>query len=660
MRKISLLLLLFFPLLSFSQKEGQGLIDSLLQVLPKMKEDTLKVTTLNELSTVYRYIDCELGLKYGNKAWTLSKQLQWKDGIATSYNSIGTNYIAMSDFANAERAFRNAIRASKNKRSTSTALKNIGVINTSQGNYSEGLAYCFRALKISEIKADKKEIASIYSLIGSNYIYLDKIPKAIIYCQKSLKISEQMGIKLNMSSNLLSISHCYLKLNQNNKAILFCNKSLKINLDLGNKKGIVNNYSSLAAIYLRLQDYQKTLEYSQKALSLAKKIDSHDFIALNAGIISDVYLELAKKELNKVQQKNLLDNSENYCLIALDIDKKKNNLLELSTNYETLSSIQELKGDYKKALDSYKNSAICKDSIYNSDNKETIKNLEDKRTIELRDKEIKINKLTLDAKEKQKGYFIFGIIMLGIIGGLLLYQSNNRKKTNQKLKILNADLDHANKVKAKVLSILNHDLRSPVNSFIHYIQLKKENPELLDDATKLRIENTTIASAKNLLNSMEDILLWTKDQMENFGPQPKKLFISSLFENMKNHFSNAKNVQISYENPNDIQLTTDENYLKIIIRNLTDNAIKALEETKNPTILWKAWQEENQNYLSITDNGKGGIQEQFEALYTDTERSDIQSGLGLHLIRDLTLAIDCKITVETKENQGTTFTLILP
>ena len=112
-----------------------------------------------------------------------------------------------------------------------------------------------------------------------------------------------------------------------------------------------------------------------------------------------------------------------------------------------------------------------------------------------------------------------------------------------------------------------------------------------------------------------------------------------------------------FENPNNIQINTDENYLKTIIRNLTGNAIKALNEIDNPIIIWKAWQENNQTFLSISDNGSGGTQEQFKALYDDKEVSGIQFGLGLHLIRDLAKAIDCEITVDSKVNEGTTFTL---
>ena len=90
---------------------------------------------------------------------------------------------------------------------------------------------------------------------------------------------------------------------------------------------------------------------------------------------------------------------------------------------------------------------------------------------------------------------------------------------------------------------------------------------------------------------------------------------------------------------------------------MTGNAIKALENTLNPTISWKAWKEESTVFLAVTDNGPGISQEQFKALYDDKEVIGIKSGLGLHLIRDLAKAINCEIVLESKTNDGTTFTL---
>ena len=92
--------------------------------------------------------------------------------------------------------------------------------------------------------------------------------------------------------------------------------------------------------------------------------------------------------------------------------------------------------------------------------------------------------------------------------------------------------------------------------------------------------------------------------MENFKPEAKNISIDTLFQDTKNHFLGIENIAIHFENLEKLQFISDENYLKTIIRNLTGNGIKALEKTQNATINWKAWYENGQNYLAITDRAE--------------------------------------------------------
>jgi signal transduction histidine kinase len=164
-------------------------------------------------------------------------------------------------------------------------------------------------------------------------------------------------------------------------------------------------------------------------------------------------------------------------------------------------------------------------------------------------------------------------------------------------------------------------------------------------------------SAENLLASMEDLLLWSKGQMENFKPHPKKTSIEKLFSELKTNFSGKENITFDFEDPEEINLITDKNYLKTMMRNLTSNAIKALENTSNAKITWKAWTENGKNLLSIIDNGPGGTDEKFRALYDENVTVGIKTGLGLHLVRDMGTAIGCSVKVNTAVGKGTEITL---
>ena len=653
-----LLLFLWLPLISFGQKEGQERIDSLLVELPKLKNDSTKVKILNDLSFSYQYINPKNGRKYANEALRLSQKIEWNDGIAESYRILGVNFSVDSDFEKALYYYGKALKATSNKKILSKVLRSTGLIYTYQSDYKNAMDYDMRALKMSEEVGDKKGVAAVLSNIGIVYFDLHNYPRAIEYYDKARKINEQMDNMSYLASNLGNLGNSYSALKQVEKAIAYYKKAISINDKLGDISNKSINIGAIADLYFEQKNYKDAIQYTNEALRLSLEINDDRNMAHAYGVLGEIYLGLAKMPENGKRRRELLGKAKENLYRSLPLDIKLSSLKDVSTDYQQLGNTEALLGNYKEAFELLQKGMIYKDLVFNEDSKETIKNLEDKRAIELRDKEIQISKVTLESKEKQKWFYIFGIILFGIIGILLFYQSKNRKKSNQKLQLLNAELDQANKVKARFFSILNHDLRSPVSSLLQFLHLKKDSPELLTEESRLRMENKTISAAENLLESMEDLLLWSKGQMENFKPQFRKTAVNTIFEDLERHFSSVENATILFENPENMQLLTDENYLKTILRNLTGNAIKALEKTHDAKILIKAFAQNNQQYISVSDNGPGGTQEQFRALYDEKEVVGIKTGLGLHLIRDLAKAINAKITVETDPGNGTVFMLL--
>ncbi|MBL0012994.1 MAG: hypothetical protein IPP30_04320 [Flavobacterium sp.] len=86
--------------------------------------------------------------------------------------------------------------------------------------------------------------------------------------------------------------------------------------------------------------------------------------------------------------------------------------------------------------------------------------------------------------------------------------------------------------------------------------------------------------------------------MENFNLNLKTSASIRSLTTLANTLKRGKS-KITFENSSDIQIYTDENYLKTIIRNLTGNAIKALDKVENPTIIWKVWQEATKRFYQL-------------------------------------------------------------
>ena len=664
MKKIYLVFILF-PLFSISQSiDGQLLIDSLLVELPKMKLDTLKANLLNNLGYAYRDINADEHFKYSKQALLLSKSLNYRYGIIEAHRNIGVYYLGEDNIKSNE-YFEYVLKNTTNKSQIAKAYLGKGFINSREGNFPQALVYYFNGLKFAEDAKDYKTQGKILTNIGTIYQNSGDYEKAISHFKKSIEFNKKHKNYLEVYMELYNISSCYSNLEQYDEALKYAEDTEKISNKLGMPKFKNTTNDLKAGIYSDQEKYELALKIYKKSLDTYLLIRDEDIVIKNYNKIAETYTNLAEsKGKSKTQKKEYLKQATNAIEKAIVLTKKAKNIRKLSEAYRTLSYIQKTQGKFELALETKDLSYKFKDSVFNSENKETIKNLEDKREIELRDKQIKINKLSLEAKEKQKWLFVAGIGFLAIIGVLLFYQSRKRKLTNLKLETLNKTLDQANKAKTRFFGILNHDLRGPVSNLVIFLQLQQEAPEMLDEESTKRMQEKTMTGAKNLLASMEDILQWSKSQMENFKPQPKNVAINQLFDDTKKVFSGYLNIKIEYNNPDNIEIFTDDNYLKTIIRNLTSNAINVLVfpsavEGQFPKIIWKAWQQDKISYLSITDNGPGANPEKLKALFEESELGSTKSGLGLQLIRDMAKAIDCEILVESTIGVGTTFTLKL-
>lgn len=608
----------------YSQTTNKTVIDSLLTVIHSTKSDTIKVKNYMKIEYSYRFSDPKKGLLYADTALALAKKINWTKGLAITYNNIGNNYLDRGIHTKALEYYHHSLEFSKElPKYRQISLMNISNIYLREKNYDLSRQYITESYKVSKAMKSDENIA---------------------FCKYQMGLIDRDENKLDTARKNFKESLHYFRAHNNTFQIA------EITNFLG---GIEKNYD-------------KKLDYLLESKAIWDQI-APDYVSAinNAASIAGAYLSIAKGENTisnpkyKTDNSTLLTEAEQLLLKGLQLAKTSNSTDNLLTIYSHLAGLYRLNNNSEKALEYLNAHYTLKDSVFSQENKNEIARLESQKEIELRDKELELNQLTLETKEKQKWYFIGGIILLTIIGGLLFYQNRNRKITNKKLLLLNTELDEANKTKARFFSILNHDLRSPVSNLISFIHLQKESPELLDEESKKRIQDKTISGAENLLQSMEDILEWSKSQMQNFKPEYKHFKISSLFKNIQNHFSSIENVTLFFENPENIGIITDKDYLKAIIRNLTGNAIKASESNQNPVIKWKVWQENGKTFVSVSDNGTGVSKEELKALYDDTEVVGIKKGLGLHVIRDLARAINCEILVNSTPHEGTTFTLIL-
>lgn len=427
---------LFFSLTTCFSQENKREIDSLKTLINNTSVDTMKVKYLMKLEYAYRFYDHKKGLEYADKALKISYKINFKRGIALCYNNIGNSYLDRGEHSKALEKYAQSLDYSeKFPKIRLTTLMNISNIYLREKNFKLSLKYINDTYDIALKLNDK---------IGVAYCYY------------------QLGL-INRDQKKIEIAKDYFE------------KSLAIFMAENNQFQIAELTNFIGEV---TTDYKQKLNLFLKSKSVWDEIDPSYVSAINnSNQIVKIYIEVIKNDNLKKESgiiktnTQLLSEAEKLVNESIEYSKRSDVKQYLMDAYLLLSEIKYLKREFSEAYNYSIMHAEIKDSIFSQENKNKIAAIESQKEIELRDKEIQLNKLTLETKEKQKWLYIGGIFLLVIIGTLLYYQSRNRQKTNKKLQVLNSELDQANKVKTRFFSILNHDLRSPVANLIHFLHL---------------------------------------------------------------------------------------------------------------------------------------------------------------------------------------------
>lgn len=233
---------------------------------------------------------------------------------------------------------------------------------------------------------------------------------------------------------------------------------------------------------------------------------------------------------------------------------------------------------------------------------------------------------------------------------------------------MNNSLKASNSTKDRLFSIIAHDLRSPFNGILGFLNLlSKSNTQ--SDIDSLRGLSTFVhSSVKNTLVLLENLLSWAKSQSDNLKVVPEKINISELLAEVAEYSlisANTKHISIKYDETIVATIISDKNILKTILQNLISNSIK-FTDTEGEIFLSFS-KSDNSFEFSVRDNGIGMSEEDREKLFnisTNTSKvgtnNEKGSGLGLVLCKELTEMLGGEIWVETELNVGSCFKFRIP
>src|SRR5882724_11720430 len=191
-----------------AQKKGQALIDSVLEGLPAMKEDTNQLKSLGKIAETYWIMDPSKGIVYAKKALTLSEKLNYKKGVARFNNLIG---LLVGDTGNNTQAriyFEQSYKINEelgNSFSMISNLNNIGRSYQRESKYSNALDYYFKALAIAERTKNDEQISLVGTNLNVSYDAQNNYTKSLEYALMALKYGRLSHTPNNIGKALFQI-----------------------------------------------------------------------------------------------------------------------------------------------------------------------------------------------------------------------------------------------------------------------------------------------------------------------------------------------------------------------------------------------------------------------------------------------------------------------
>ena len=236
------------------------------------------------------------------------------------------------------------------------------------------------------------------------------------------------------------------------------------------------------------------------------------------------------------------------------------------------------------------------------------------------------------------------------------------QKSIQKLSDSNAEKD-------KFFSIIAHDLRNPLSSFLGLTKLMVDE---LPNLTPEDLQDFVLGmskSAANLYRLLENLLQWSQIHRGGVPFNPGLVQLDQVVNvsiEMIQESANTKGIEINTAIAPNIRVFVDSNMLQTVIRNLVSNAVKFTPKGGKVHLSVKA-SEDNFVEVYIRDNGIGMDQPMIDNLFrldvktgrtgTDGEPS---TGLGLLLCKDFIEMNGGQLTVESEVGKGSVFRFTMP
>ncbi len=640
MLKYTYTVLLLFTFLFGNAKEKP--IDVLKNELKVLSDnDTAKLIVYDRIITHYNHKNVDSANHYLKLGFEYAKNLNYEKATATFLLSEGKLYESHGQLVEARTSLLKALESFYHiefRSGIADTYNALGVVEAKQAKYKQATSYFLRALKINENINDIAGIIQSYTSLGVINTQLENFDKSAMYLNKALDLLKDTT-NLSYCNIVNNLATLYAIQGDFNKALYYffkCYKVAKV-LNVPSLSTTVN--TNIANCYSNLNQNTKALEYYNESLFLCEK---YNIPEEQARVIYNIALLYEESNPNLCIK---------YMQDAIEIATKINQRYLLLEIYQSLYVVKKSVKDFQGACIALENYHSLNDSLLSNENKGQIELLQSNFELVKSKSEIKELELLAQKQSLQTSIAIVLILAILVILAVVGYASYKRNK-------LNKELVHSLHVRDKLLSIIAHDLKSPINNVLSLLfELEKDE---ISQAERQELLDILKKQTQLSLVTLDNILTWGQAQIREVKSNPEPFYIYDVVHNNLDLFDlnlRQKNIQVQVNFEKSIKAHTDKDQFDFVVRNLLSNAIK-FSKHKSTITLKVSVLENNMLRICISDEGMGMSEDTLNSLFgvnpkvnygTDKEKG---SGLGLILCKEFVEANGGTIWAESVLNEG--------
>ena len=567
------------------------------------------------------------------------------------------------------------------------------------------------------LETDKDEIKlKLLRTMILHFFNTDDFQHVVTYSEIGIEHYEKIGDLFNEAGCYMTLANAYQRLGQLDKAIDCYNRCSELMDEIGgemaevNKRYVMNN---IAEIHLAMNEYDVAEEIYHKCIDMLGEVQAQD-TAANLDLatydqnLAEVYIVQSRLDEAVTLAEQSLDLSQRYQDTP---NKIINRMMSLSKAYGKTGKEKEgerllddalklaeangelflqavihlQRGDYeqaiamaeenhydgvlqealdagyhdlrerdpKKALDYLERSVVMKDSIFNENQQQLIRDYQVRYAMQEKEHELEMQQ----AKNKQIRTQVMALVALAIVLFVLLViwlrLAQTRKKRNQ-------ELTQLNEMKDRLMSIVSHDVKTPVSAICSVLEQLCSYYDSMNDtdrkASLMMLKSTSEALSDRLYN----VLQWVKSVLEHGEVNPEDFKLSDLVDkNIQNqHYAiGLKSLKVVNEVAPDMTVHNDPNVVSLVLQNLLSNAVKF--SYPHGEIRIRTEEDTDSIWLVVQDNGKGITERKLEKIFRFVTNSssgtggETGTGIGLFVSKQLLDKTGGAIRVESVLGEGT-------